>query len=118
MWKKKYSVSLLVGVQAGATTMKVKMASSQTTDNQSMYDPTIPVLEIQFDEVKSAFENVTCNPILIDNKEVMETAQVPIKIDMDKKGGDFIPWNTSGPFKKNEILPLATKWSQLDCYIQ
>jgi hypothetical protein len=66
MWGKRNSHTLLVGVQAGATTLEKKIWRLLKNLNIDLpYDPEIPLLGIYPKECNTSYSRGTCTPMFI-----------------------------------------------------
>jgi hypothetical protein len=65
MWEKRNSSLLLVGMQAGATTLEKNWRLLKNLIIDLPYDPAIPVLGIYPKEFDSGYSRGTCTPMFI-----------------------------------------------------
>ena len=65
MWRKRNTHALLVGMQTGAATMGDSMEIPQKTKNKIPYDPTIPLLGIYPNNLKSTIQRDLHTPMFI-----------------------------------------------------
>jgi hypothetical protein len=65
MWKKRNPNPLLVGIQAGATTLKKNLSLLKNLDIDLPYDPAIPLLGIYPKECNTITPEAPAHPCLL-----------------------------------------------------
>jgi hypothetical protein len=65
MWEKRSLNPLLVGMQAGATTLEKNFRLLKNLNIDLPYDPAIPLLEIYPKECNTGYSRGTCTPMFI-----------------------------------------------------
>ena len=65
MWGKRYTHTLLVGQQIGATIMESSMEIAQKIWNGTNLDPAIPLLGLYPKDIKSAYYSDTATSMII-----------------------------------------------------
>jgi hypothetical protein len=65
MWGKRNPSPLLVGMQAGATTLEKNLEASQKYNTDLSYDTAIPLLGIYAKECNTGYSKGTCRPMFI-----------------------------------------------------
>jgi hypothetical protein len=65
MWGKRNSSTLLVGMQASATTLEKIWRLLKNLNIDLPYDPAIPLLGIYLKECNTRYSRGTCTPIFI-----------------------------------------------------
>jgi hypothetical protein len=65
MWKKRNPRTLLVGVQAGATTLEKIWRLLKNLNIDLLCDPAIPLLGIYLKECDTGYSKGTCTPMFI-----------------------------------------------------
>jgi hypothetical protein len=65
MWKKRNTNPLLVGIQAGATTLKKNLSLLKNLDIDLPYDPAIPLLGIYPKECNTITPEAPAHPCLL-----------------------------------------------------
>jgi hypothetical protein len=80
MWGKRNPHILLVGMQAGTTTLEKNLELLKNLNTALPYDPAIPLLGIYPKECNTGYSRHLCTYVYcgtIHNSQVMETAKMP-----------------------------------------
>ena len=119
MWRKRISFSLLVGMQTGATTLENSMEVPQKIKNRTTLRSSNCTTSYLSQGYKYAVLKEHMHPHVysstINNSQSMERARMFIDGWMDKE--DVVYMYTMEYYlaiKKNEILPFASTWIQLE----
>ena len=83
------------------------------------YNPAITLLGIYLKDTKMLIQRGTCTlnvySSTTNSSQIMERAQMSINWWMDKEDVVYIYKGILQIFKKNEILPFAATWMELEC---
>ena len=130
--RKRSSFALLVGMQAGAATLENSMEVPQKTNNRTTLRPSIALLGIYPRDTGVLFRRDTCTSMFIAAlstiAKVWNEPKYPWMDEWIKKMWYVCVYiHTSPPphthtytleyysaIKKNEILPFATMWMELE----
>ena len=118
MWRKRISFALLVGMQTGAATLENSMEVPQKIKNRIPYDPAIALLGIYPRDTGVLFRRDTCTPMFIAAlstiAKVWKEPKCPSMDEWIKKKWYIYTMEYYLAIKKNEILPFATTWIELE----
>ena len=118
MWRKRISSTLLVGLQAGAATLENSMEVPQNIKNKATYDPAIALLGFYPRDTGMLFQRDTHTPMFIAAlstiAKVCKEPKCPSMDEWIKKMWYIYTMEYYSAIKKNEILPLATTWMELE----
>ena len=119
MRRKRISFALLVAVQAGAATLENSMEVPQKTKNRTTLWPSNCTKRHLSTGYRCAVSKGHMHPHVysstINNSQSMERAQMSIDGWMDKENVVYIyTMEYYSAIKKNEILPFATTWMELE----
>ena len=118
MRRKRISFPLLVGMQAGAATLENSMEVPQKTKIELPYDPAIALLGIYPRDTGVLFRRGTCIPMFIavlsTMVKVWNEPKCPSMDEWIKKMWCIYTMEYCLAIKKNEILPFAMTWMELE----
>ena len=118
MQRKKISFALLVGMQAGAATLEIVWRFLKKLKVEVPYDPAIALLGIYPRDTGVLFRRDTCIPMfiaaLLTIAEVWREPKCPSMDEWVKKMWYVYTMEYYSAIKKNEILPFATMWMELE----
>ena len=118
MRRKRDTFALLMGLQAGAATLENSMEVPQKTKNRLPYDPEIALLGIYPQDTGVLFRRDTCTPMFIAAlstiAKVWKEPKRPLMDEWIKKMWYIYSMEYYSAIKKNEILPFATTWMELE----
>ena len=122
MWRKGNPFALLVGMQTGAATLENIWRFLKKLKIELPYDPAIALLSSYPKDTKVQFQRQCMYPKVhsstINNSQTMKRAQMSINWWMDKEEVVYIYiMEYYLAIKKNEILPFATMWMELECIV-
>ena len=108
-----------MGMQAGVATLESSMEVSQKTKNRTTLPPSNCIPRHLSKGYKCALSKGHVHPHVysstINNSQSMERAQMSIDGWMDKEDVVYIyTMEYYSAIKKNEILPFATTWMELE----
>jgi hypothetical protein len=96
MWKKKNTPPLLVGLQAGTTTLEIILVLPQKLDIVLLEDPTIPLLGI-YPEHAPTCNKDTCYTMFLTalfiTSKPGKNPDIPQQRNGYRKYGKFMQWN-------------------------
>ena len=119
MQRKRISFALLVAMQAGAATLENSMEVPQKTKNRITLWPSIALLGIYPQDTGVLFRRDTCTPMFIaalsTTAKVWKEPKCPSMDEWIKKMWYIYTLEYYSAIKKNEILPFATTWMELEC---
>ena len=117
MQRKRISFALLVGMQAGGATRENSMEGPQKTKNRTTLDPAIALLGIYPRDTGVLFRRDSCTPMFITAisiAQVWKEPKCPLMDEWIKKMWYIYTTECYSAIKKNEILPFATAWMELE----
>ena len=118
MQRKRISFALLVAMQAAAATLENSVEGPQKTKNRTTLQPSNCTTRHLSTGYKSAVWKGHMHPHVysstVNNSQSMERAQMSIDGWMDKEDVVYIYNGVSLGNQKNEILPFATTWMELE----
>ena len=107
-----------LGMQAGAATLVNSMEVPQKTKNRTTLQPSNCTIRYLSKGYRFAVLKRHMHPHVyrstIDNSQSMERAQMSIGGWMDKEDVVYVHKEYYSAIKKNEILPFATTWMELE----
>ena len=120
MWRDGDPLALLVGMQTGAATLENSMEVPQKVKNRTILRPSncttryLPKGYKNTDSKGYMCPNVYSS--IINNSQTVERAQMSISWWVDKQDvGHIYIYEYYSAIKKNEILPFAMMWMELEC---
>ena len=121
MWRKRIPFALLMGMQTGAAVLENSMEIPQKIKNKTTLQPsncTTRYLPKGYRcAVSKGHMHLNVYSSAIDNSQSMERAQMSIDVWMIKKMWYIYTMEYYLAIKKNEMLPFATTWMELECII-
>ena len=118
MWRKRISFALLVGKQAGAATLENSMEVPQKTKNRTTLRPRNCTTRHLSTGYRCAVLRDTCTPMFIavlsTIAKVWKEPKCPAMDEWIKKMWYTYTMEYYLAIKKNEILPFATMWMELE----
>jgi hypothetical protein len=118
MWEKRNPNPLLVGMQAGATTLEKNLETFKNLNIDLPYDPAIPLLGIYPNECNTGYSRGTCTPmfiaVLFRIAKLWKQPRSPTTDEWIKKMWYLYKMEFYSVMKKNEILSFAGKWMELE----
>ena len=106
-------------MQAGIATVEKSMEIPQKTKNRTSHDPAIVPLGIYPRDMGVPFQRDICTPMFIAAlstiAKVWKEPKCPSMDESIKKIWYIYTMEHYSVIKKNEILPFATTWMELDC---
>ena len=116
--RKRISFALLVGLQAGAATLENRMEVPQKLKIELPYDPAIALLGIYPRDTGVLFRRDICTPMftaaLSTIAKVWKEPKCPPMDEWIKKMWYIYAMEYYSAIKKNEILPFASMWMELE----
>jgi hypothetical protein len=101
MWGKRNPCTLLVGMQAGATTLEKNVRLLKNLNIDLPYDPAIPLLVIYPKEFDTGCSRGTCTPMFIAAlftiAKLWKQPDVPLLMNGLSKCGIYTQWNFTQP---------------------
>ena len=118
MWRKRIAFAFLVGMQAGAATLENSMEVPQKIKNKTTLQPSNALLGIYPRDTGMLFQRDTCTPMfigaLLTRAKVWKEPKCPSMDEWIKKMWYIYTMEYYSAIKKNEILPFATTWMELE----
>ena len=118
MWRKRISFALLVGMQTGAATLENSMEVPQKIKNRTTLQPsnctTRYLSEGYRDAVLKGHMHPNVYSSTIDNSQIGKEPKYPSMDEWIKKMWYIYTMEYCTAIKKNEILPFATTWMELE----
>ena len=118
MRRKRISFALLVGMQAGAATLENSMEVLKNLKIELSYDPAVALLGIYPRDTGMLFRRDICAPMFIAAlstiAKVWKEPKCPSMDEWIKKMWYIYAMEYYSAIKKNEILPFATMWMELE----
>jgi hypothetical protein len=119
MWRKRNPHILLVGMQAGITTLVKKIWRLLKNLNTDLpYDPAIPLLGTYPKECNTGYSRGTCIPmfiaVLFTIAKLWKQQRCPTTDEWIKKMWYLYTKEFYLAMKKNEIFSFASKWMELE----
>ena len=115
---KRYTHTLLMGLQIGATTMESSMGIPQKTWNEPPLDPVIPLLGLYPKDLKSAYYNDTATSIFIAAQftigRLWNQPRCPSIHEWIKKLWYIHTMEYYSAINNNKIMAFAGKWMKLE----
>ena len=119
VWRKGNPPTSLARLQVGTSTMETIWKFLRKLNIKLAYDPTIPLLGIYLD--KSTIQEDTCNPAFnVALFTIAKTCKQPKCPSIDKGIRKMCYIDTMEYYsarKKNEVMPFAATWIQLEILI-
>jgi hypothetical protein len=98
MWRKRNTPPLLVGLQAGTTTLEISLSVPRKLDIVLLLDPAIPPLGIYSEDAPTGNKD-TCSTMFIAALFIIARSwkepRCPSAEDGYRKCGTFIQWSTT-----------------------
>jgi hypothetical protein len=114
MWGERNTNPLLVGMQAGASTLEKVWRPLKNLNIDLPYNPAIPLLGIYPKECDSGYSRDTCTPMLIAAlftiAKLWKQPRCPTTNEWIKKMWYLYRMEFYSAVKKNEILSFVGKW--------
>ena len=118
MWRKGSPSALLVGLQTGATTMANSMEFPQKNENESAFDPAIPLLGLYPKNPETPIQKNLCSLMFkaAQFKIAMcwKQPKCPSVNEWIKKVWYIHTMEFCAVEKKKELLPFVTAWMELE----
>jgi hypothetical protein len=118
MWRKRNPHTLLVGMQAGATTLEKIWRLLKNINIDLPYDPAIPLLGIHPKECNTGYSRGTCTPMFIAAlftiTKLWKQPRCPTTDEWIKKMWYLHTMEFYSAMKKNEISSFTSKWMELE----
>ena len=118
MWRKRISFALLVGLQAGAATLENSMQVPQKTKNRTTLRPNNCTSRHLSTGYRYAVSKGYLHPhflaALSTIAKVWKEPKCPLMDEWIKKMWYIYTTEYYSAIKKNEILPFATTWMELE----
>ena len=118
MWREGNPPTLLVGMQAGATTPENSVEVSRKTENRATYDPAIALLGIYPKDTNVVLRRGTCTRMFIAAMSTIaklwKEPRCPSTDEWIKKRWYIYTMEYYAAIKRHEILPFATTWMELE----
>ena len=118
MRRKRISFALLVAMQAGAATLENSIEVPQKTKNRTTIHLAIALLGIYTKDTGVLFRRGTCTPMFITAlstiAKVWKEPKCPLMDEWIKKMSYIYAMEYYSAIKRNEILPFATTWMELE----
>ena len=118
MWRKRISFASFLVMQAGAPTLENSMEVPQKTKNRTTLWPSNCTTRHLSEGYRCAVSKGHMHPHVysstINNSQSMERAQCPSMDEWIKKMWYIYTMEYYSAIKKNEILPFATTWMELE----
>jgi hypothetical protein len=118
IWEKRNPNPLLVGMQAGATTLEKIWRLLKNLNTDLPYDPAIPLLGIYPKECNTGYSRDTCTPmfivVLFTIAKLWKQPRCPTTDEWINKMWCLYTMEFYSAMKKNEILSFAGKWMELE----
>ena len=116
--EKEISFALLEGMQAGTATLENRMEVPQKTKNRTTLRPAIALPGIYPRDTGVLFRRDTCTPMFIAAlstiAKIWKEPKCPSMDEWIKKMWYIHTMEYYSAIKKNEILPFATTWMELE----
>ena len=116
LWRKRYTHTLLVGLQIGATIMESSMEIKLGMD--SPFDPAIPLLGLFPKNLKSTYYSDAATSMFIAAQftiaRLWNQPRCPSTDEWIKKPWDIYIMEYYSAMKKNKIMASAGKWIELE----
>ena len=112
MWRKRNTPPLLVGLQAGTTTLEISLAVPQKSDIVLPEDPAIPLLGIYPEDVPSG-NNDTCSTMFIAARSWKEP-RCPSAEEWIQNVLYIYTMEYYSAIKNNEFMKFLGKWMYLE----
>jgi hypothetical protein len=117
MWRERYPCTLLVGMQASATTLKKIWSLLKNLNIDLLYDPGIPLLGIYLKECHTGYSRAPAHPCLLQcylHSQVMETTKMLQYWWVDQENVAFIHNGSSLSHEEEWNLSFTSKWMELE----
>ena len=116
MQRKGNPPTLLVGMQAGATTLENSMQVPQNVENRTTYDRAIALLGIYPKDTNVVIQRSTCTRMFIAAMSTIaklwKEPRCPSTDEWIKKRWCIYTMEYYAAIKRNEILPFAMSWME------